>query len=39
MSWEKYVFYQEKWNFERIGNSAHTTEFFAVEKAQTKNDS
>ena len=33
MSWEKYVFHLEKWNFELIGNSAHKTEFLVLGKA------
>ena len=27
-NWDKYVFYWEKLNFERIGNSVHSAEFF-----------
>ena len=30
---EKYVFHREKWNFEHIGNSAHTVESLALGKA------
>ena len=33
MNWEKGTFYWEKWNFEPIGNSVHSTEYLALKKA------
>ena len=29
---EKCIFHWEKWNFERTGNSVHTTEYLALGK-------
>ena len=31
-NWGKYVFHGEKWNFEPIGNFAHTTKFLTIRK-------
>ena len=33
MNWVKYVSHREKWNFEPIGNFAHTTGFLTLGKA------
>ena len=33
MNWEKYVLHWKKWNFEPIGNLAHTAEVLALRKA------
>ena len=33
-NWEKYDIHWEKWNFEHIGNSVHTAEFWVLGKAQ-----
>ena len=32
-NWEKYDIHWEKWNFEHIGNSVHTAEFWVLGKA------
>ena len=36
MNLDEHVFLWEKWNFESIGNSAHTTEVFASGKSLLK---
>ena len=33
INWDRYVFHQEKWSFELIGNCMHSTEVFALGKA------
>ena len=33
LSWEKYVFHREKWNFEHVATPAHTAEYLALRNA------
>ena len=33
VNWDKYVFHEEKWNFEPIANSAHLVKNLALGKA------